>query len=224
MWEKALCSTIHGRDCAHGCSDDDAHRLPLQRTTGVPVAARITAPCVIAGHYARVFDVAFSPADSSLLASASDDDTCKVWRVSNTGATQAASFHGHQDSVLRVSWAPAGSLLASGVLLPGPSYCPLSTQTTLSTGVRVCIMRYKLSARTAKHYRLHKIYKKQKVRTTVLNHSTKRTGRRLMNALTLHDVHVQRPQTPLYVCGTLMTLKQIQACLASGLRSFAAWR
>ena len=74
--------------------------------------------CGIAGHYARVFDVAFSPADSSLLASVSDDDTCKVWRTSESGATQAASFHGHTDSVMRVSWAPAGNILASGTLHP----------------------------------------------------------------------------------------------------------
>ena len=76
----------------------------------------LNARYVVAGHYARVFDVAFAPTDSSLLASASDDDTCKVWRVSNSGATLAASFHGHQDSVLRVSWAASGNLLASGVL------------------------------------------------------------------------------------------------------------
>lgn len=58
--------------------------------------------------------MAFSPAEMSLLASASDDDTCKVWRMGASGATQAASFHGHQDSVLRVSWSPAGDMLASG--------------------------------------------------------------------------------------------------------------
>lgn len=29
---------------------------------------------------------------------------------------QVASFHGHSDSVLRVTWAPDGTLLASGAL------------------------------------------------------------------------------------------------------------
>lgn len=58
--------------------------------------------------------MAFSPADSALLASASDDESCRVWRLKGSGVTQAASFHGHQDSVMRVSWAPTGSVLASG--------------------------------------------------------------------------------------------------------------
>lgn len=101
----------------------------------------------VAGHYARVFDVAFAPTDSSLLASASDDDTCKVWRISDSGATQAASFHGHQDSVLRVSWAAAGNLLASGVLpsRKGLHLSPLACMVHSMSGP-MCIMQAQIAA------------------------------------------------------------------------------
>jgi len=36
------------------------------------------------GHADRVFDVQFSPADSSLLATASEDTTVRMWRCSST--------------------------------------------------------------------------------------------------------------------------------------------
>ncbi len=115
MWDKNLCNSIHGNISAPEAPADDKHLLSLHSILSCHSKRSISLRG-IAGHYARVFDVAFSPADSSLLASASDDDTCKVWRTSEAGATQAASFHGHSDSVLRVSWAPAGNLLASGML------------------------------------------------------------------------------------------------------------
>ena len=101
-----------------------------------------------AGHNARVFDVAFSPADTSLLASASDDDTAKVWRMrddqgssvaaqhcsmrkgASASHSQLASFHGHEDSVLRVSWAPDGCMLATG---------PMPAQFLLAWHIPVCM-------------------------------------------------------------------------------------
>lgn len=33
------------------------------------------------GHSARIFDVRFNPVDPSILASASDDTTARVWRI-----------------------------------------------------------------------------------------------------------------------------------------------
>jgi hypothetical protein len=77
------------------------------------------------GHHARVFDLAFSPTDPNLVASASDDDTAKIWQQSEGAGDfkQVSSFHGHNDSVLRVSWAPDGRLLASGM---DPGTRPLS--------------------------------------------------------------------------------------------------
>ncbi len=70
-----------------------------------------------------MFDLAFSPSDSRLIASASDDDTAKIWLQSEEGGDfmQVSSFHGHTDSVLRVSWAPDGRLLASGLPLERPN-------------------------------------------------------------------------------------------------------
>lgn len=69
--------------------------------------------------------MAFSPKDSTILASASDDDTAKVCQLRHgcsgeqhgkpAAHSQVASFRGHTDSVLRVSWAPDGQLLASGM-------------------------------------------------------------------------------------------------------------
>ena len=71
-----------------------------------------------AGHDARVFDLSFSPTAPELLASASDDESVKVWRQHGTADDPrlelVANFGDHTDSVLRVSWSPDGRLLASG--------------------------------------------------------------------------------------------------------------
>lgn len=70
-----------------------------------------------AGHDGRVFDVAFSCARvSPTLASASDDNTVRVWNVSSADQRlqQSTSCSGHQDSVLRVNWNNSGTMLASG--------------------------------------------------------------------------------------------------------------
>ncbi len=117
MWDKSTCSTVHGENLPLLSQLIILNMFPVLSACRAPSAAvdSLEPPKSSAGHHARVFDVAFLPEDSSLLASASDDDTCKVWRINDSGATQAASFHGHQDSVLRVSWAPTGDLLASGM-------------------------------------------------------------------------------------------------------------
>lgn len=46
-----------------------------------------------AGHNARVFDLAFSPATRDLLASGSDDGTAKVWRLRGA-REQGGGAHG----------------------------------------------------------------------------------------------------------------------------------
>ena len=64
-----------------------------------------------------MFDLCYNPS-ADLLASASDDESVKVWRRSGAGEKStlevAASFTDHTDSVLRVSWSPDGHILASG--------------------------------------------------------------------------------------------------------------
>ncbi len=65
-----------------------------------------------------MFDLSYSPATSNLLASASDDESVKLWRHRETAGGSVlevvASFRDHTDSVLRVSWSADGRTLASG--------------------------------------------------------------------------------------------------------------
>jgi WD40 repeat protein len=65
----------------------------------------------IYGHSGRVFDVAFSP-DSSKVATASEDTTARVWRVTDGASTSLLS--GHTAEVLRVAWRPDGELISTG--------------------------------------------------------------------------------------------------------------
>ena len=76
----------------------------------------------IAGHSGRIFDLAFCPVYSGVLASASDDSSLRLWQVSDEhpgkACKQAGICSGHQDSVLRVTWHSDGRLLASGPAVP----------------------------------------------------------------------------------------------------------
>src|SRR5258708_34311676 len=62
------------------------------------------------GHSGMVTSVAFSP-DGGLLASASRDDTIKLWDP-QTGE-HLRTLEGHSDSVLSVAFSPDGGLLTS---------------------------------------------------------------------------------------------------------------
>ncbi len=62
-------------------------------------------------HSSKINAISFNR-DGSLLASASNDKTIKVWRV-GTG-TSLQTFFGHNKAVMSVSFSPDGSLLASG--------------------------------------------------------------------------------------------------------------
>ncbi|NER85237.1 MAG: hypothetical protein F6K42_38195, partial [Leptolyngbya sp. SIO1D8] len=67
-----------------------------------------TPPITLEGHRGWVLDGQFSP-DGTLLATASYDNTVKLWRVSDGELQQ--TFDGHQDGVLAVTFSPSGDLL-----------------------------------------------------------------------------------------------------------------
>ncbi len=66
---------------------------------------------VLTGHTDEVHKVAFSP-DGTLLATASQDTTARLWRTSDGGPL--CTLTGHTDWVWGVAFSPDGTLLATG--------------------------------------------------------------------------------------------------------------
>ena len=68
-------------------------------------------PTVLEHGGGGIWTVAFSPVDASLVASAGEDGSIKLWNLqANTVATLAA----HDDSINSIAFSPDGQLLASG--------------------------------------------------------------------------------------------------------------
>ena len=66
---------------------------------------------IILRHGGSVQTVKFSPIDNSLLASAGDDNTLKIWDLRENLVT---TFRGHTDQINSVAFSPDGQLLVSG--------------------------------------------------------------------------------------------------------------
>ncbi|MEW5309286.1 MAG: hypothetical protein WDW38_001182 [Sanguina aurantia] len=68
------------------------------------------------GHGSRIFHLEFSPLDSGLIASASEDQSVRIWkRNAELGSFhQVRCFTGHDAEALRVAWSHDGKILASG--------------------------------------------------------------------------------------------------------------
>ena len=65
------------------------------------------------GNESRVFKAVFSPIDDTLLASCSEDDTCRIWDVAQ--CKQLFCLQGHSEAVFSVNFLPNDSyLLTSG--------------------------------------------------------------------------------------------------------------
>ena len=67
---------------------------------------------VVLRHGGSVQTVKFSPIDNSLLASAGDDNTIKIWNLQNN--TIRTTLRGHNGVINSVAFSPDGQLLASG--------------------------------------------------------------------------------------------------------------
>jgi WD40 repeat protein len=63
------------------------------------------------GHWGPVNSVAFSPVDCKLLASASGDQTVRIWNIQDE--TTKTTLIGHSEAVNSVAFSPDGQLLAS---------------------------------------------------------------------------------------------------------------
>ena len=78
--------------------------------TGFPTEVKYKTP-LLRGHKSSVFDLEFSPFKETILATASDDSTCKLWEIPESGLRQNLSqdlitYKGHTRRVSFVKFNP----------------------------------------------------------------------------------------------------------------------
>jgi WD40 repeat protein len=108
-----LASRLHGIPGLRAVLDRYRATLPRPRLDPVwplPDRPDPTQPATAAGHTGGVTCCAFSP-DGTLLASASDDGTTRLWHL--PGGTQRLVLTGHTGGVWGCAFSPDGTLLAT---------------------------------------------------------------------------------------------------------------
>mmetsp|Transcript_23362 Transcript_23362/g.55696 ORF Transcript_23362/g.55696 Transcript_23362/m.55696 type:complete len:509 (-) Transcript_23362:165-1691(-) len=64
------------------------------------------------GHESRLFSAEFSPKDDGLLVTSSEDNTCRVWDV--TEGKQILALRDHTEAIYSATWSPDGNHLLTG--------------------------------------------------------------------------------------------------------------
>ncbi|XP_040372968.1 U4/U6 small nuclear ribonucleoprotein PRP4-like protein [Rosa chinensis] len=109
---KLDCSEIGDDRPLSGCSFSQDGKLlaacalsPIAKLWSMP---QVTKVATLKGHTERLTDVAFSPVQNHLLATASADRTARLW---NSEGAHLMTFGGHLDRLARIAFHPSGKYL-----------------------------------------------------------------------------------------------------------------
>ncbi|PRQ44921.1 putative transcription factor WD40-like family [Rosa chinensis] len=111
---KLDCSEIGDDRPLSGCSFSQDGKLlaacalsPIAKLWSMP---QVTKVATLKGHTERLTDVAFSPVQNHLLATASADRTARLW---NSEGAHLMTFGGHLDRLARIAFHPSGKYLGT---------------------------------------------------------------------------------------------------------------